>query len=88
MIFLFCYLENILKDRLSKTSGWQFHKWLFGPEKLSERSTNGPQASVVRRVDSAIHWITQLLLLVFIRWIVIYPVDSVIYLLNNRFLGT
>ena len=25
----------MLKDRLSKTSGWQFHKWLFGPEKLS-----------------------------------------------------
>ena len=22
----------MLKDRLSKKSGWQFHKWLFGPE--------------------------------------------------------
>ena len=42
------------------------------------------QAPVVRRVDSAIHWITQLVLLVFIRWIVIYSVDSVIHLLNNR----
>ena len=31
-------------------------------------------------MDSAIHWITQLILLVFIRWIVIYPVDSVIHL--------
>ena len=39
---------------------------------------------VVRRVDSAIHWITQLALIVFIRWIAIYPVDSVIHLLNNR----
>ena len=29
-----CYLENILKDQLSKTSRWQFHKWLFGPEKV------------------------------------------------------
>ena len=41
-------------------------------------------APVVRRVDSAIHWITQLVLLVFIHLIVIYPVDSVIHLLNNR----
>ena len=31
-----------------------------------------------------IHWITQLVLLVFIHWIVIYPVDSIIHLLNNR----
>ena len=41
-------------------------------------------AAVVRRVDSAIHWITQLVLLVFIHWIAIHPVDSVIHLLNNR----
>ena len=27
---LFSYLENTLKGRLSKTSGWQFYKWLFG----------------------------------------------------------
>ena len=33
----------MLKDRLSKTSGWQFHKWLFGPEKFSGLSRNGPQ---------------------------------------------
>ena len=32
----------MLKDRLSKTSGWQFHKWLFGPEKFSGLSRNGP----------------------------------------------
>ena len=35
-------------------------------------------------MDSTIHWITQLLLLVFIHCIVTYPVDSVIHLLNNR----
>ena len=40
--FCFCYLENMLKDRLSKTSGWQFPKWLLGPEKLSGRSRNAP----------------------------------------------
>ena len=40
--FSFCYLENTLKDRLSKTSGWQFRKWLFGPEKFSGLSRNGP----------------------------------------------
>ena len=28
--FAFCYLENMLKDRPSKISGWQFHNWLFG----------------------------------------------------------
>ena len=41
-------------------------------------------ALVARRVDSAIHWITQLVLLLFIGWIVVYPVDIVIHLLNNR----
>ena len=30
----------MLKDWLSKTSGWQFHKWLFGPEKFSGLSRN------------------------------------------------
>ena len=44
-----------------------------------ERSTS--------QVDSAIHWITQLVLLVFIRWMVIYLADSVIHLLNNRSRG-
>ena len=32
----------MLKGRLSKTSGSQFHKWLFGPEKFSGLSRNGP----------------------------------------------
>ena len=40
-------------------------------------------AAVNQKLDSAIHWITQLVLLVFIRWIVIYPVDSAIHRLNN-----
>ena len=31
-----------------------------------------------------IHWITQLVSLILIRWIVIYPVDSSIQSLNNR----
>ena len=44
---------------------------------------NVNQAPVVQTLDSAIHWITQLVLLVFIRWIVIYPVDSAIHRLNN-----
>ena len=42
--FLFL-VENMLKDRLSKISGWQFHKWLFGPEMFSGPSRNGPQDS-------------------------------------------
>ena len=40
--FSFCHLENMLKDGLSRTSGWQFHKWLFEPEKFSGLSRNGP----------------------------------------------
>ena len=41
------------------------------------------QAPVVQRVDSAIHWITQLILIALMRWTVIYPVDSTIHPLNN-----
>ena len=40
--------------------------------------------SVVRKVDSAIHWMAQLVSLILIRWIVIYPVNSAIQRLNNR----
>ena len=40
--------------------------------------------SVVRKVDSAIHWMAQLVSIILIRWIVIYPVDSAIQRLNNR----
>ena len=40
-------------------------------------------APVVRQADNAIHWIAQLVSLTVIRWIVIYPVDSVIQLLTN-----
>ena len=32
----------MLKDRPSKISGWQFLKWLFGPEEFSGLSRNGP----------------------------------------------
>ena len=38
---------------------------------------------VVQKVDSTIHWIAQLVSLTLIHWIVIYPVDSAIQLLNN-----
>ena len=41
------------------------------------------QVPVVQTLDSAILWITQLVLRVFIRRIVIYPVDSAIHRLNN-----
>ena len=42
--FSFCSLDNTLKDRLSKTSGLQFHKRLFGPKTFSGLSRNGPLA--------------------------------------------
>ena len=48
-------------------------------------------APVFRKADSTIHWINitiqwivQLVFVILIRWIAIYPVDSAIQLLNNR----
>ena len=38
---------------------------------------------VEQKVGIAIHWIAQLVSLIFIHWIVIYLVDSTIQLLNN-----
>ena len=43
--------------------------------------TTGPSCS---KGGSSIHQIAQLVFLIIIRWIVIYPVDSAIQLLNNR----
>ena len=57
---------------------------ISGNDVVNLVSFNGHLAPVVRRVDSAIHWIIQFILLVFIRLIVIYMVDSVIHLLNDR----
>ena len=45
--FAFCYLENMLKDQPSKKRSWQFLKWLFGPEKFSGLSKDGPQILTV-----------------------------------------
>lgn len=39
-LFFFCYLENTLKDQLTKTRGWQVRKRLLRPEKLSRLSRN------------------------------------------------
>ena len=56
----------------------------FNASKMNNRRVQiMHQASVVQKVDSTIHWITQLVSLTLVRWIVIYPVDSVIQLLNN-----
>ena len=41
------------------------------------------QATVVRKVDNAIHRIAWFVLLTLIHWIAIYPLDSVIQPLNN-----
>ena len=40
-------------------------------------------APTVQKVDSAIQWIIQSVSLLLIHWIVIYPMDSAIQLLNN-----
>ena len=41
-------------------------------------------APVVKKVHSAIHWITRLVSLILIRWIAIYRVDNAIQVLNIR----
>ena len=43
------------------------------------------QVPVVQRVDSAMHWMMQIILIAVIHCVVIYPVNSVIHPLNNRF---
>ena len=43
----------------------------------------GILAPVVQRLDNAIQWISVDITNHHIRWIVIYPLDSVIHLLNN-----
>ena len=56
----------------------------FGIEPFTVSSSfDKDQAPVVQKVDSAIHWITQLVFVILIHWIVIHPVDSAIQLLNN-----
>ena len=40
-------------------------------------------APTVQKVDSTIQWIIQLVYLILIYWIKIYPMDSAIQLLNN-----
>ena len=42
-----------------------------------------PKSPVFRKADKAIYWIMQLVSLILIRWIVIYPMDSAIQRLNN-----
>ena len=42
-----------------------------------------PHSPVFRKADKAIYWIMQLVSLILIRWIVIYPTDSAIQRLNN-----
>ena len=44
--FSFYSFYNILKDQLDKISGSEFDEWLFGPEKFSGLSRNGPLALV------------------------------------------
>ena len=39
----FCYFENMLKDRLSKTSGWQFTNGFSGPKSFRDFRETGPR---------------------------------------------
>ena len=55
----------------------------FGSEGLQGLLTNGPLVTVVQKLDSDIHRISSTKTNCVIRWIVIYPVDSAIQLLNN-----
>ena len=66
--------------------GWFL--WFADLRQVTQDVHKGP---VVRRVDSAIHrinlylyvWIAQLVSLILIHWIAIYPMDSAVQLLSN-----
>jgi len=51
--------------------------------KLSACGTSCSKGGVFQRVQTTIHSIAQLILLALVLWIVIYPVDSALYPLNN-----
>ena len=57
----------------------------FASSRWKQRTQPGPgeQARVIRKLDNTIHRIAWFVLLTLIRWIAIYPVDSVIQPLNN-----
>ena len=52
--------------------------------KLSACGTSCSKGRVFQRVQTTIHWITQLILIALVRRIVIYPVDSALYRLKNK----
>ena len=74
------------RDRLAL--GFKFQIRVFWARVRHEKNVKIHLVSVVQKVDRTIHWITQLVLIVFIRWIGIYPLDSAILLLNNRGLNS
>ena len=45
VILNFYSVYNIWKDQLYRMSGSEFYEWLFGPDKYSELSSNGPQVN-------------------------------------------
>ena len=47
--FDFYSLYNIWTDQLFRLSRSEFHEWIFGPEKFSGRSRNGPLGSVSQK---------------------------------------
>ena len=83
---LYCKLLAKTKQNNEKHSYTLKVLWVwFGREPFTVSSSfDKDQVPVVQKVDSVIHWITQLVFLILIHWIAIHPVDSAIQLLNNR----
>ena len=73
---LFCLLNYCSFDVLVAVR-------VFGSVKSLISYARASLAPVVQTLDSAIQRITQLVPVIRIRWIVIYPVDSAIQLLND-----
>ena len=74
-------LSHFVRRTGQETTPWDEHMSLERPT----RSIRLLLAPVVQKVYSAIHWINQLVFVLLIRWIAIYPtVDSAMQLLNNR----
>ena len=62
------------KDKLHRISRLEFYEWLFGPEKLSGLSRNGPLAPDVQSLDSAILRLNHYSADTFYKLLLSYPV--------------
>ena len=71
------------KNRVRPFDSFSHHTCILMTPVVQTLDSTIHQAPVFQKVDNAIHRIAQLVFLIFMHLIVIYPVDSAIQLLNN-----